>query len=99
MPRTRSENSSGDVQELYAEPSSAHSNESGATRLSVPVNVNVATLSGSEAAGPVRIRVSGATMSGPSSTNHSNSAGGSSTPPSGFVARTSNVCSPSSMLK
>ena len=71
VPRVRSDHWSGEVQELYAVPSSAHSNVrfSGAVRLSLPVNSKVATLSRRRPpAGSDVIVVFGPMMSGPSST-------------------------------
>src|SRR5688500_14758397 len=99
MPRVRSEYCCGDVHELYAVPSSAHWNVRSNGRLSVPSNVKSATCSIVGLAGPVRIRVFGGVTSGPSSTCHSWMAGGSSTTPSGFVARTANSYMPFTSVK
>src|SRR5919106_1801990 len=70
-PRVRSENCWGETHELYAVPSSAHSNvrDDAGVRLSLPVNVNVATVFGSAGLrGPDVIDVFGGVVSGPSST-------------------------------
>jgi hypothetical protein len=73
VPRVRSDHWSGEVHELYAVPSRAHSKVRfcGAVRLSLPVNSKVATLSGSTAGGVDVIVVLGPVVSGPSSTFHS----------------------------
>ena len=71
VPRTRSDHWSGEVQELYAVPSSAHSKVRSPARLSVPVNSNVATVRTSTAGGFDVISVFGGVVSGPSSTFHS----------------------------
>src|SRR5688572_11779987 len=98
MPRVRSEYCSGEVHELYAVPSSAHWKVRLNGRLSVPSKVKCATVSIVGLAGPLRIRVFGAVVSGPSSTCHSWTAG-SPTTPSGFVARTSSSYVPFSSVK
>src|ERR671914_1130162 len=98
-----SENCSGDVQEEYPCPSSAHSNTScaGGVRLSVPVNWKVATESSVDAGGPEVIVVSGRVPSGPSAASHSYLVGGSwtigspSTVRRSLTPRTANSCSPS----
>src|SRR5688572_513233 len=99
MPRVRSEYCSGDVHELYAVPSRAHWKVRLNGRLSVPSKVNSATRSVVGLAGPVRMFVFGGVVSGPSSTSHSYTAGGSSITPSGFVARTSSSYVPFSRVK
>src|SRR5687768_1594953 len=99
VPRTRSDHWSGEVHELYEVPSRAHWNTSAPFRLSVPLNSNVATVLTSTAGGVEVMNVSGGVISGPSSTVHSYRIAGSSITPSGFVARTSNLCSPLSSRK
>jgi hypothetical protein len=69
----RFSNSAGDSQESNGRPSSEHSNVrfSVRVRVSLPVNVNVASVAGVDVGGPMTIVVFGGAVSGPSTAVHS----------------------------